>query len=371
MGSKKNFFLVTGSFAFSIILFLSFSTAIDFMGHAVTPLRPSAADLNLYTDNLSNRIPYETVEKIREIPQVKRAFGRRYAQVMLPAEEKGILMVSYDKQQFQWVEESLLLSGSLQDAVEGKGVLAMFLGESSYAVGDRILLSVEGTEREICIAGIMANVPYHTLNVNIDLTADVLICSEELFEELTGEQNYAMLDVQLYPDATDSQVREIRREAEQACENPLVFSDKRIKNREARGASYSLSVFLYGFLAVIALIGFFNMINNIAMSVSARTKEYGAMRAIGMSRKQLINMVAGEATTYALFGASFGCAAGLPLNRFLFQSLVTSRWGDAWSIPGSELLVILIIMLGSVCLSIVGPTGQIRRMTIVDTINRE
>ena len=34
-GSRKNFFLVTGSFAFSIILFLAFSTAIDFMHHAL------------------------------------------------------------------------------------------------------------------------------------------------------------------------------------------------------------------------------------------------------------------------------------------------------------------------------------------------
>ena len=44
-GSKKNFFLVAGSFAFSIILFLAFGTAIDFMHHALTPLRPSAPDI--------------------------------------------------------------------------------------------------------------------------------------------------------------------------------------------------------------------------------------------------------------------------------------------------------------------------------------
>lgn len=371
LGSKKNFLLVSGSFAFSIVLFLAFSTAIDFMGHAITPLRPSAPDLSLYMENSSNQIPSELVEKIREMPKVKRTFGRRYAEVMLPAEGRGILMVSYDRQQFQWIRDSLLLGGSLEDAADGKGVLAVFLEGSPYTVGDRILLSAAGEEREIPIAGIMANVPYHSLNTNISNITDMLICSEELFEELTGEQNYAVLDVQLNPEATDTQVREIRQEVEQACGTGLVFSDRRIKNQEARGASYSMSVFLYGFLAVIALIGFFNMINNIAMSVSARTKEYGAMRAIGMSRMQLFRMVAGEAAAYALFGVAFGCAAGLPLNRVLFRSLVTSRWGDAWSIPGSELLVILIIMLGSVCLAVIGPTRQIRKMTIVDTINRE
>ncbi len=370
LGSRKNFLLVTGSFAFSIVLFLAFSTAIDFMGHAITPLRPSAPDINLYVENGSNQIPFDTVEKIREIPEVKRAFGRCYAEFMLPAEERNILVISYDRQQFQWAEESLL-EGSIQDAADGKGLLAVFSEENLYATGDDILISADGKEQEIPIAGIMGSAPYHSLAPNTNSDTDMLICSEELFEELTGERNYAVLDIQLYREATDAQVLEIRQTVEQACETGLVFSDRRIKNQNAKGASYSMSVFLYGFLAVIALIGFFNMINNIAMSVSARTKEYGAMRAIGMSRKQLFRMVAGEAAAYALFGVAFGCAAGLPLNRLLFRSLVTSRWGDAWSVPGRELLVILAVMLSSVCLAVIGPTRQIRRMTIVDTINRE
>lgn len=132
-----------------------------------------------------------------------------------------------------------------------------------------------------------------------------------------------------------------------------------------------MSVFLYGFLAVIALIGFFNMINSIAMSVSARMREYGAMRAIGMSVRQLNRMVLGETMTYTIFGVAFGCAAGLPLNRLLFQSLVTSRWGDAWSVPGWEMAVIAAVMFGSVCLAVMGPVKQIKKMTVVDTISRE
>lgn len=369
LGSRKNFLLVTGSFAFSIVLFLAFSTAIDFMGHAITPLRPSAPDIYMCAGDGSNQIPSDIVEKIREIPEVRRAYGRSYAEFILPSEGRSILVVSYDRQQFEWAKDSLL-DGSLQDAADGKGVLAVFNEGSLYATGDNIMISADRKEQELPIAGIMGSAPYH-LAPNRNSNTDMLICSEELFEELTEERKYAVLDIQLYREATDAQVREIRQTIEQACETGLVFSDRRIKNQEAKGASYSMSVFLYGFLAVIALIGFFNMINNIAMSVSARTKEYGAMRAIGMSREQLFRMVAGEAAAYALFGVAFGCAAGLPLNRLLFHSLVTSRWGDAWSIPGSELLVILIIMLSSVYLAVIGPTRQIRRMTIVDTISRD
>ena len=87
---------------------------------------------------------------------------------------------------------------------------------------------------------------------------------------------------------------------------------------------------------MIALIGFFNIINNIAMSVSARMREYGAMRAIGMTVRQLNRMVLGETMTYTVFGVLLGCVIGLPLNKVLFQNLVTSRWGDEWSVGGKK-----------------------------------
>ncbi len=45
------------------------------------------------------------------------------------------------------------------------------------------------------------------------------------------------------------------------------------------GKFNSFALFLYGFLALIALITIFNIINCAAMSVSARMKQYGALRA--------------------------------------------------------------------------------------------
>lgn len=370
-GSRKNFFLITGSFAFSIILFLAFSTAIDFMHHAVTPLRPSAPDIYIYKEDHTNQIPLELAGKIREYPGVKRVFGRSYGELMLSGEGRPIIVITYDEQQFQWAKDSLL-EGNIQDAVEGKGVLSVFRNGNIFAAGSSVRMLAGGIEREVPIAGILGDVPYsYGVDSNTDSMTDMIICSEELFRELTGEEGYTVLDVQLYQEATDAQVLEIRKAMEEACESGVTFSDKRIGNREAKGASYSMSVFLYGFLAVIALIGFFNIMNSIAMSVSARMKEYGAMRAIGMSVRQLLRMVLGEVMTYTAFGLALGCAIGLPLNKTLFQILVSSKWGDSWSIPGWELFVIVLVMLASVCMAVTGPAKQIGRMTVVDTINRE
>lgn len=327
-GSKKNFILITGSFAFSIILFLAFSTAVDFMHHAVTALRPSAPDLSVSKEDNFNQIPSELVEKIRQYPGVKKVFGRSCANITLAADGSPVILLSYDEQQFQWAEDSMI-AGNIQDAVSGKGVLSVFREANTFAAGSSINVWANEKELQLSVVGILGDVPYnYGLDKNTGSTANMIICSEELFRELTGERDYTVIDIQLNSVVTDLEVQEIRRTIEEACETDFSFSDRRISNQEVKGANYSMSVFLYGFLAVIALIGFFNIINSIAMSVSARMKEYGAMRAIGMSTRQLMKMIIGETMTYIVFGVLFGCGIGLPLNKAIFQSLVTSRWGD-------------------------------------------
>ncbi len=372
-GSKKNFLLVTGSFAFSILLFLSFSAAVDFMYHAITPLRPGAPDYFAYSESNANSIPVELAGQIAAQTHVKRAFGRSCATCMLAVEDREteLTVISYDEQQFQWAKRDLL-EGSFRGAVEGKGLLLAFRENNVMRSGSSVVLSQGEDSREVTIVGILGSVPFsYGTNKSTGAGEAVAICSEDMFRRLFGETGYAVIDVQFDAGVTDAEVQEIRRMIEQASGEGIAFSDRRIDNREARGASYSLAVFLYGFLAVIALIAFFNIVNCIAMSVSARLREYGAMRAVGMTVRQVVRMVWGETMTYTFCGIAFGCIAGLPLNRFLFHTLVTSRWGDAWELPGRELLIILIIMLCAACMAVTRPAKQIREMSVVDTIGAD
>ena len=209
-GSKKNFFLITGSFAFSIILFLAFSTAIDFMHHAVTPLRPSAPDIYIYKGDHTNQIPLSLAGKIREYPGVKCVFGRSYGEFVLSGSERPITVITYDEQQFRWAEDSLM-EGNVQDAVEGKGALSVFRNGNILAVGSSVRIMAGGKEREVPIAGILGDVPYsYGVDSNTGSITDMIICSEELFREMTGEEGYNVLDVQLYQGASDAQVLEIQ-----------------------------------------------------------------------------------------------------------------------------------------------------------------
>ena len=64
----------------------------------------------------------------------------------------------------------------------------------------------------------------------------------------------------------------------------IVLSDRRASKTETNSTYYAFSVLVYSFLALIALIAVFNVINSISMSVSSRQRQYGIMRAIGLDR---------------------------------------------------------------------------------------
>ena len=59
------------------------------------------------------------------------------------------------------------------------------------------------------------------------------------------------------------------------------------------------------------------------MSVSAKIKQYGAMRAVGMDKRQITKMIASEAFTYAVVGCIVGCSIGLLISKFLYDILIT------------------------------------------------
>ena len=362
-GSRKNFLLMAGSFAFSIILFLSFSPAIDFMNHALRPLQPSASDLSIISQDNTCSVPRKLSEQLEKEPAVEKVYGRSYA-YSVPAqsgeESFKIQLISYEEDQFDWAREDLT-EGSMEEVEAGEGVLAVYMNsERDFAVGEELTLDIGGGEKNVKVSGLLAESMFDITDESANL-----ICSEELFRELTGETDYTIIDVQFNSSVTDQDVEEIR---DLAGENVTV-SDNRMENSEARGGYYSFALFLYGFLAVIALISVFNIINSISMSVSARIREYGAMRAIGMSSRQMIRMAAAEAVTYVAWGILIGCAAGLLLNYKVYDMLITDRWGTPWYLPAGALAVIVAAVVLAAAAAVRGPAKRIREMSIVDTIS--
>ncbi len=361
--SKKNFILMVGSFAFSIVLFLSFSVLVTFMNHAITPLKPYTPDLSILCEDSSCSIDPQLAGQISGMKGVKRVYGRSF-KYNIPAKfggiEKKVTLISYESNQFNWIDEQgwaddkIGLEKAAKAEDEGY-VLAVFSPEIPVNKGDKIITELG----DLTVASIVSHVPFDRSDGE-----ETLICSEKLFEKLTGSNKYTIIDIQLSNLAKAEDVNAIR-----DLSNGYMFSDNRLSNKETKSAYYSFALFVYGFLAVIAMIAVFNIMNSISMSVSARIKQYGAMRAIGMSIRQLKKMITAEAVTYAVCGCIAGCALGFPIHRLIFVNMVTARWGDVWTVPYTTITLIILLTVLTSFAAVYAPSKRIRDMQITDTIN--
>lgn len=362
--SKRNFVLMVGSFSLSIILFLSFSVTIDFMNHALKPLKPWTPDISIVSPNNSCSISNNLLNDLEENPAVKKAYGRMFAYnvpIQLNGVDKTVDLISYEEHQFDWAKD-YLLEGSLQRVQnEVNTGLSVFKQQGTPKVGDTVTF-VENRSVDIEIVGTLSSSPFQNV-----LDVGTIICSENTFRQLTGNTDYTIIDLQLLKSATQKDVDLIHA----AVESEYIFSDERLGNRSVLGSYYSFGLFIYGFMTLIALITIFNIVNSIAMSVSARMKEYGAFRAIGLSNQQMKKMIVAEASTYAVVGGFWGSVLGLLSNKLLYEKMITFYWGEQWKIPFVELGIILGIVIIAVMIAVNGPLKRIRKISIVDTMSAQ
>lgn len=356
VSSPKNLLLMTGSFALSIIMILSFSVLVQWVQMALNPLKPWAPDVFYASPDNLCEIEKSFVEEVESFPYVKRVFGRMYQS--LPAKYEGksgqIDLISYEDQQFQWAEEDLV-AGDISTVIEEGGVLTVFDKSNSLKVGDTIQLE----QAELTVAGILKDSPFDTSD------QPTVICSEKTFQKITGKDAYAILDVQLAKEATAQNVNELHALADEHYR----FYDRLAQNKDTQNTYYMFCLFVYGFLAVITLITIIHTVNSISMSVSSRIRQYGAMRAVGMDGLQIKKMISVEAATYTALGLLAGCGLGLPLHYFLYTQMITNYWGTAWQIPFTSIGGILVLLVFTSVLAPFAPAKRICNMAVSETIN--
>lgn len=363
---KKNLFLMTGSFALSIILFLSFSVLIELVGH-IMPQLSSASDVHISSNGGSNSIDCALLDQIRGMDGVKRVFGRRNL-LGVPANFEGkdglpdnVDLISFDDFDLSCLKkDGMLKKGSDIKKVYGDSGYALAIGDPDMPLKAGDYVQIGGNRIEI--AGMLK---YNLFRSDGESDGNItLITSGETFERLTGVTGYSLVLIQTTKDATDQDVAKIQN----CLGGNHTFSDDRDQRTSNTYAAFVLSV--YGFLTVIALVTVLNIMNSISMSVTARIRQYGAMRAVGMDERQITKMIAAEAFTYALSGCAVGCAAGLFASKQMYGALITSHFSYAvWSFPVRPIIIILFLVLFAASAAVYAPAKRIRNISVTETIN--
>ncbi len=356
-GSKKNWLLMTASFSLCIILFLCFSVGLDFARALVPSLRPWQPDVTLNGYANALLLEPEMLEEIQEIPHVEAAYGVAYMEnVPATGSRAGIdhvNLMAYTDGLLDYTADSVI-EGDVSD-IYGDSRCAMTIRnkDNPVQVGD----TIRANGKEVVITG--------SVSAGVYPSEYSVICSSETFAWLTGQTNYSLIGIQLDAGATDETLVQLNKLAG----SDVIFDDLRQSNQEDAATYLAARLILYSFLAILAMITLFYIINSISMSVTARTKQYGAMRAAGMDGGQLTRMIAAEALTYAVSGLVVGCGAGLILSRSLHILLLTRYFGTAWSLPIHLLGMIAAFDFAVAFLAAYAPSKRIRNMAITDTLN--
>ena len=356
--SKKNWFLLTASFSLSIILFLCISVGLDFAYELMPSVNRSwQPDITL-TGYANERVLDQGLsDAISRITGVELVWGSSYTEhvpaVSSRQEIDHVNITSYSEYMLDCEDESLV-QGNISEIYGDSGkVMTVLDKDNPIKVGDTI--QVAGQEIEV-VCGISSGLYPGEYSI---------ICSQETFARLTGEENYSMIGIQLSRQATDETVKQIN----SLAGSNVIFTDERQRNQEDANSWLAAKFLLYSFMAIIAMITLFNIINSISMSVTARIKQYGAMRAVGMDGEQLTRMIAAEAFTYAVSGLIVGSGTGIVLSRFLYVKLVTRYFGSQWSLPVVLIAIIVVFDTVSAAAAVYAPAKRIRNMPITATIN--
>lgn len=357
-GTKKNLFLMTGSFALMIVLFLAFSACLDFV-HKLLPSVTSkfTPDITIASQDDTNSLDGNLPDKIAEIEGVESAFGmmtRTAFSVEVNGNETEIDLFSHDKTLLDTFKKSVI-SGDISRVYEdGNYAIAVYNQDYRLSVGDKIKTGNQELEI-VCVT---------SEGVGSVSGAPTVVCSEKTFMRLTGECRFAMISVVLKKDVSEAAVSKIR-----DLVGDCLFVDNREENSDINGSYWVFRIASYGFLAIISLITVLNITNSISMGVSARIKQYGAMRAVGMGSGQVAKMITAEAVTYAICGTAAGIIFGLLLHYLIYAKIVITHFGGSWNIPFATIAIVLLLVVFSCIVAIYAPAKRIRNMAITATIN--
>lgn len=193
-----------------------------------------------------------------------------------------------------------------------------------------------------------------------------LIVSDEYFEELASTNNFEII---MKTDDVDNIVEQLDNLMENEIGN-LGYQNIHDEIRQQRAMVLIVSIFLYGFIAVITLIGVTNIFNTITTNMALRSREFAMLKAIGMTNKEFNKMIRLESILYGLKSLVIGIPIGLFLTYFIHKAL-TNTLETPYVLPLGAILISILFVFIIVYMTMHYSLKKINKQNIIETIREE
>jgi putative ABC transport system permease protein len=308
----------------------------------------------------------ELVTDIRNTPGVNAVATLRIAKTQVdgsPAQVIGLDPVEYPKvATFEFSGDGQ--TSDIGKLAHGRGLIAngLFAAQNGLKVGQRVKVTTVNGEKTFSIIAIGSDY----LNAKL---ATVYISQERLKEDFGTESN-ALVLANLSPGADAPQVK--RQLATLVADYPQLTLYDTTSFKETQKVTMSqVMIGMYGLVVVLAIPTLLALLNNLAMSVIARTREIGMLRALGSTRRQVRRMVMAEALFLASVGVTFGVISGIVLSYAMVAATNNVGWKIPFYFPTGGVIAAVIAGFGFSLLAAVIPSRSAAKLDIVAALHYE
>lgn len=131
-----------------------------------------------------------------------------------------------------------------------------------------------------------------------------------------------------------------------------------------------INIFLYGFMAVITLIGVTNIFNTITSNMELRQKEFAMLKSIGMTKKEFNRMINLETIFYSTKALLYGIISGL-LGTFALYKAFSVKVDSGMYIPINPIVISIIFVFILVFIIMKYSINKINKQNTIETIRKE
>ena len=131
-----------------------------------------------------------------------------------------------------------------------------------------------------------------------------------------------------------------------------------------------ISIFLYGFIAVITLIGITNIFNTITTNMNLRKKEFAMLKSIGMTKKEFNRMIRLESIFYGVKALVIGIPIGIVLSYGMYNVFKNSM-EMVYVLPIKAICISIIFVAIVIGIIMKYSMSKINKQNIIETIRND
>jgi len=295
------------------------------------------------------------VERVAAVPGVQRVSTLRVTQLLLNPAQPTVALIARDLQDparaLPLVGEALPVPAGAIGIYVSEPMLDLYqakLGSPfaplSTAFGSVMKTSAAASE------DVAATAPFFVAGVWRDYARQfgAIAIDQADFVQLTGDQRVNDLALWLTPNSSDASeaavqqaIRDVSAQASGAGSLIEFASASQIRTTSLRIFDRSFAV-TYWLQAVAIAIGLFGVAANFSAQVLARRKEFGLLAHLGLTRRQILTVVAGEGAAWTVMGSIAGLALGLAVSVVLVHVVnpQSFHWTMDLQVPWLRLLAL-------------------------------